>query len=101
MEAVALIRRMFLRLVTKITDRFLEQRINIKFCVKLGENVSGTCAVLSEAYGGEAMKNSSASEWHKQFKQSSHVEITNNKEKAITFFDIKGTVHFQFFAQGR
>jgi hypothetical protein len=35
---------------------FLEQQINIKFCVKLGKNATDTCAMLSKAYGGEAMK---------------------------------------------
>jgi hypothetical protein len=43
-----------------MSDRFLEQEININFCVKLGNNASDTCSMLSEAYGGEAMKKSSA-----------------------------------------
>jgi hypothetical protein len=46
----------FLGLVVKTCDRFLEQRMHIKFCVKLKKNASDTCAVLSEAYGGEGMK---------------------------------------------
>jgi hypothetical protein len=33
-------------------DQFLEQRISFKFCVKLGENASDTCPMLSEAYEG-------------------------------------------------
>jgi hypothetical protein len=37
--------------------------------VKLGKNASDTHAMLSKAYGGEAMKKSSTSEWHKQFKE--------------------------------
>jgi hypothetical protein len=37
---VMLIRCVFLHLVTKLSDGFLEQRINIKFCVKLRENAS-------------------------------------------------------------
>jgi hypothetical protein len=41
-----------LLIVTKMSDRFLEQRISIKFCVNLEENSSDTCATLSEAYGG-------------------------------------------------
>jgi uncharacterized metal-binding protein len=57
-EAVAQIKRVFLRVVAKKSDRFLEQRINIKFCVKLEKNASDTCEMLSEAYRGEAMKKS-------------------------------------------
>jgi hypothetical protein len=38
---------------------YLEQQINVKFCVKLGKNPSDTYAILSEATGGEGMKNSS------------------------------------------
>jgi len=67
----------FLCIVTKMRDQFLEQRININFCVKLGKNASDTYAMLSMAYGGEAMKRSSVSELHKWFKVSLHVEITN------------------------
>jgi hypothetical protein len=53
-----------------MSDRFLEQRISIKFCVKLGNNASGTCAMLYQAYGGEAVRKSSVSERHKQIKDS-------------------------------
>jgi len=59
----------FLGLVIKMSDRFLEQGINIKFCVKLGNNASDTFTKLSEAFGGEYMKRSSVFEWHKQFKE--------------------------------
>jgi len=38
--------------------------------VKLGKNASYTCTLLSEAYGGEAMKKSSVSERFKRFKGS-------------------------------
>jgi len=48
----------------KLSDRFWEQRINIKFYVKLGKNASDTCAMFCEA-----MKKSSVSEWHKRFKE--------------------------------
>jgi len=47
---------LFLRLVAKMSDRFPEQRIDIKYCVKLGKNASDTCAVLYEALKGEAVK---------------------------------------------
>jgi hypothetical protein len=42
--------------------RFLEKQIHIKFCVKLGKNASGACAVLSEAYEGETLSKSSVFE---------------------------------------
>jgi hypothetical protein len=39
-----------------MSDQFLEQQINIKFCVKLGKDASDTCVILSKAYGAETMK---------------------------------------------
>jgi len=36
-EAVALIKHVFLHLVTKTSDQFLEKQINTKLCVKFGE----------------------------------------------------------------
>jgi hypothetical protein len=40
----------------KMSDRLLEQRINIKFCAKLGKRASETLQMLTEAYGTDAMK---------------------------------------------
>jgi hypothetical protein len=34
-----------------MSDENLEQRINIKFCVKIGKSVSETLALLKVAYG--------------------------------------------------
>jgi hypothetical protein len=45
--------------------------------VKLGRNASDTCAILSKAYGEDAMKKSRVFEWHEQFKYSLHIKITN------------------------
>jgi hypothetical protein len=45
-----------------MSDRFLEQRINFKFCVKLGKNASDTCAMPSKVYVGDAMEGSSVFE---------------------------------------
>jgi hypothetical protein len=67
----------FLRLVAKLSDRFLEQRIYITFWVKLGKTASDTYAMFSEAYGEEAVKNTSVLEWNTRLKESSNIEITN------------------------
>jgi hypothetical protein len=45
-----------------MSDRYLEQRIDIKFCVKLGKNPNDAYAVLSKACGAEVMKNSKVSQ---------------------------------------
>jgi hypothetical protein len=50
-----------------MSDRLLEQRINIKFCAKLGKSVSETLQMLTGAYGADAMKKSSVFEWQKRF----------------------------------
>jgi hypothetical protein len=40
----------------KMSDKNLEQRINIKFCVKIGKSASETLALLTVAYGEYARK---------------------------------------------
>jgi len=53
----------------KMTDKNLEQRINAKFCVKIGKSASEMLALLKVAYVECAMKKSSVSEWHRWFKE--------------------------------
>jgi hypothetical protein len=52
-----------------LSDKNLEQWTNIKFCVKTGKSASEALALLTLAYGEYVMKNSSVSEWHRQFKE--------------------------------
>ena len=52
----------------------MEQRINIKFCVKVGKSASETLALLTVAYGEYAMKKSSVFERHKRFKVGRDVQ---------------------------
>ena len=52
-----------------MSDKNLKQRINIKFCVEIGESASETLAILTLAYGEYALKKSSVLEWHRLFKE--------------------------------
>ena len=45
-----------------------EQRINLKFLVKLGKTPSESLGMLQEVYGDETMSRSRVFEWHKRFK---------------------------------
>jgi hypothetical protein len=51
-----------------MSDKNLEQRINVKFCVKIGKSASETLALITVAYNESAIKKSSAFEWHRRFK---------------------------------
>jgi hypothetical protein len=44
-------------------DKHLEQRINIKCCVKIGNSASETLGLLTLACGGYVF------EWHRRFKE--------------------------------
>jgi hypothetical protein len=49
-------------------DMKLEQRANIKFCVKLGKSGSETFEMI-HAYGNEATSHVRCFEWHGHFKR--------------------------------
>jgi hypothetical protein len=46
----------------------MEQRVNSKFCVKLGKKPTETYEMLKTVYGDEALNRISVSEWFKRFK---------------------------------
>jgi hypothetical protein len=46
----------------KMSDKNLEQRINIKFCVQIGKSVSETLTLLTMAYGKYVVKKSNVFE---------------------------------------
>jgi len=52
-----------------MSDKNLEQWINIKFCVKIGKSASETSALLKVAYNEYDMKKLSVFEWHRRFKE--------------------------------
>jgi hypothetical protein len=83
-----------------MSDLYLEQWINIKFCVKLENIATDTWAVLSEAYGGESRKTPRVFEWHKLFTEG-RMSKSQMKTMLITFFDNKGTIYFEFVTQSQ
>nr|XP_045001724.1 protein GVQW3 isoform X2 [Jaculus jaculus] len=52
-----------------MSDRYLEQRTSIKFCVKRNKSASETHHLLKEAYGDEVMSRARVFDWHKRFKE--------------------------------
>ncbi|CAI9549631.1 unnamed protein product [Staurois parvus] len=49
-----------------MSDRYLEQWIDIKFCMKFGKSMS---EMLGQAYSEHFMKKSDVFEWHRWFKE--------------------------------
>jgi hypothetical protein len=53
----------------KMSDKNLEQQINIKFCVKIGKSTSETLDLLTVVYAEYALKKLSVFERHRRFKK--------------------------------
>jgi hypothetical protein len=53
----------------RVSDKNLEQRINMKFCVKTCKRVNKTLAVLTLAYIKYDIKKLSVSECHRKFRK--------------------------------
>jgi transposase len=45
-----------------------EQRVNIKFCFKLGKSASETFVMLQQVYGDDCLSRTQVFEWFKRFK---------------------------------
>jgi hypothetical protein len=56
-----------------MSDKDLLQRINNKFCVKIGKSGSETLALLTVSYGEYTMKKWSVFEWHRRFKEGREI----------------------------
>jgi len=61
--------RRVLILGRKMSDCKSEQRVNIKFLVKLKKSVAETFQLLTEAYGEDCMSRARLFEWHKRFSE--------------------------------
>jgi hypothetical protein len=49
-------------------DSKIEQRVCIKFCVKLGKSATETVEMLCEAFGEHSLSRAAVFEWHSRFK---------------------------------
>ena len=49
-------------------DSLREQRIAVKFCVKLGKSATQTFSTINTAYGYVAMKRTACFKWRERFK---------------------------------
>ncbi|TSK72189.1 Zinc finger MYM-type protein 4 [Bagarius yarrelli] len=56
-----------------MSDRSLEQRMNIKLCVKTGKSASETFFLLQQAYGEHSMDESSVFEWHQRLTEQENL----------------------------
>ncbi|GFG30570.1 hypothetical protein Cfor_10488 [Coptotermes formosanus] len=66
-------------------DKKIEQRINIKFLVKLKKTATETVYLLREAYGEDALSKSRVFEWHKRFSEGrENVEDDERSGRPVT-----------------
>jgi len=54
-------------MIFKMTDTH-EQRINIKFCVKLSKSFTETHEIMQNAYGDQCLRRTQCYDWFKRFK---------------------------------
>jgi hypothetical protein len=59
-------------------DGKIEQRVCIKFCVKLGKSATETLEMLHDAFEEHSLSQTAVFEWHSRFKASRvSVKVTN------------------------
>jgi hypothetical protein len=73
----------------KVSDKNLEQRINIKFCVKIGKSASEALALLTVTYDEYTVEKLSVPEWHRWSKTSTHFSFPV-REHACVFLRSQG-----------
>ena len=61
----------------------IEQRFNIKFCVKLGKLVIETLKMLHDVYGDSSMSRTRVFEWHKRFVEGRKDDTTDNSIEKV------------------
>lgn len=62
-------RVLYVRLVEIMLSVLKEQRINVKFLVKLEKSATETHSLLKQVYGDGCLSRTQVFEWHKRFKE--------------------------------
>jgi transposase len=70
---------LFAILVEIEIDQQLEQRINIKFLVKLGKSGPEICQVLQQAYGEDALKRNTVFKWVQRYRECQKDPMDNKR----------------------
>lgn len=73
----------------------VEQRIDIKFCVKIDISTTETFDLLKVVYGESALRRSAvfnSDRWSKKTRR----QPLRTKTLLIAFFDVRGTMHKKF-----
>jgi hypothetical protein len=81
-------------------DSKIEQRVCIKFCVKLGKSATKTLEMLREAFGEHSLSRAAVFEWHSRFKagrvsveddERSGQPSTSKRQKMLKKFENSST----------
>jgi hypothetical protein len=62
-------------------DGKIDERVCIKFCVKLGKSTTETLEMFREAFGEHSLSRTAVFEWHSRFK-SGQVSVEDDKRSA-------------------
>ncbi|GFX92574.1 hypothetical protein TNCV_2520331 [Trichonephila clavipes] len=64
---------------------FVQHRMNIKYCVRLGKSATETCKMLKYVYGRDTLSGTQAFEWHRRFREGKDsVEDNECSERSRT-----------------
>jgi transposase len=93
-------------------DKKIEQRVNIKFLVKLKKTATETFNMLREAYGENTLSRARVFEWHKRFSEGREdveddarpgrpvtMKTEENVEKVRTFVKTNGRLGIRMIAE--
>ena len=88
---------------SEMSDCKSEQRVNIKFLVKLKKSATETFQLLTEAYGEDCMSRARVFEWHERFskgRESVKGDDRPGRPRTAVFCDIQGIVMAEWVPSG-